>query len=69
MPCEITVAQPAPATPILNTIINKRSRPIFIIEANMRKYKGDLLSPIALNIPAIKLYAIVTHMPPNTTII
>ena len=47
-PCESTVANAAPKTPHLNTIINKRSSPIFKNDARIRKYSGVLLSPSAL---------------------
>ena len=54
-PWEIIVAHAAPATPIEKLTINTMSKTIFNIEATIKKYKGVLLSPRALNIPAIIL--------------
>ena len=51
-PWEITVAYAAPATPISKPFTNRISSPIFTKVEITRKYKGALLLPIALIIPA-----------------
>ena len=51
---------------ILKLIINTKSKITFNTEETIKKYNGVLLSPNALNILAIKLYATVavsyTHL-------
>ena len=58
------VAYAAPATPILKLIINTKSKITFKTDDIIKKYNGVLLSPNALNILAIKLYATVVTSPP-----
>ena len=55
MPCAITVATPAPKTPISRIVIQNISRVILMIEEQKSTIKGLRLSPIARNIPAPKL--------------
>ena len=53
--CAIIVAHAAPATPILNTIINTKSKTIFIIDDIIKNINGVLLSPRERIIPDDKL--------------
>ena len=50
-PWQINVAHATPATPILNTVTNTMSMPIFDREEQVRKKKGVFESPRAENIP------------------
>ena len=50
---ERVVAKAAPATPILNVVINTMSKTIFATLEIIMKYKGVLLSPNALKIEKI----------------
>ena len=53
--CAITVATAAPATPILNTAINKISNIIFKIVENIKNTSGERESPTLLKNEQIKL--------------
>ena len=56
-PCAITVAAAVPATPVFNFVIKRISRRIFKSEEMIRNTKGINEFPIALSIPAQRLYA------------
>ena len=65
--CDVTVAQPAPATPILHTRIRKKSSTTFIIEESTRKTTGVLLSPSERITPDTMLYRNTVGIPMNIT--
>ena len=54
-PCEMTVAQALPATPILNTTMKSKSRKTFITVDATNITNGEKESPNALNIDTIRL--------------
>ena len=58
-----TVANAAPNTPILKTMIQSRSSPMFRKLATSRKYRGRLLSPRARIRALVMLYSRVKGMP------
>ena len=60
------VASAAPATPIWNTRMNRRSSAIFTREVMARKYTGVLLSPRERMMPLAILYSMITGMAANT---
>ena len=55
-PCAISVAIATPLTPISHTKTKMRSKMILRIAAKIKKYKGVLESPNALNKLEIALY-------------
>ena len=61
---ESTVANAAPATPVLNTITNSRSRPMFSRLHSTRKISGVLESPSALKMENGVKYAETAIRPP-----
>ena len=65
----MTVAYAAPAAPIRNLIMSKRSSTIFKSAARIKKYKGRRLSPRALRMLARRLYNVWAAIPPQMTII
>ena len=52
----MSVAMAAPATPILNTLMNKRSSIMFVTDAIARYCSGFVEFPAALSIPVAILY-------------
>lgn len=65
-PCDSTTATAEPGTPQPNFKINNSAKNMFKTEANIKKYKGVLLSPRALTILASRLYMLTTINPPTT---
>ena len=63
--CDITVAIPAPATPIFAYMIRIKSSTILITDDNTRKYTGVLLSPSERIIPDTILYKNTVGIPAN----
>lgn len=61
--CESVVPSAAPAGPMANTPINKRSSPIFTAHAAATKCIGVFESPIPLKTELITLYAVIKGMP------
>ena len=68
IPCDSTVAKAAPNTPMLNTRMKSKSRPIFRTAAIIRKITGTTELPRDLRYPDSRLYSIVAGMPANMTI-
>jgi len=64
----MTVAQPAPATPILNVRINTKSSIILIILAIIKNTSGVLLSPSERSILENKLKNTAAAIPSKITI-
>ena len=61
------MAQAAPATPMSNTSMNARSRPIFSNDDRIRNISGLLLSPSERRIPDSRLYRYITGIPKKMT--
>ena len=55
IPCEMTVATAAPAVPMWKKMMRTRSSTILSSAERIRKYRGTLLFPSALNILASRL--------------
>ena len=53
--CDMTVASAAPATPILNDIMNSRSSTMFATDDSVRKTSGVRLSPSARIMDEVRL--------------
>ena len=68
-PCAITVANAAPAVLSENPTINQISNIRFKMEENIRKYRGVLLSPMPLKIPAATLYDMLAIIPASMILV
>ena len=55
-PWAMTVAMATPSTPIPSHVTDIMSRTTFRMDENMRRYRGVLESPMALNMAARTLY-------------